>query len=98
MERVEREGVFVQTGDLIYVVGSAITGSGQFWLSDSSTLNEDIVYPLIDGYEIDDYIDCSISEANFILEAIRSGQTVFTVGLFWVDELIRIIKFVIYVN
>jgi hypothetical protein len=98
MERVEREGVFVETGDLIVVVGSAILGSGQIWSEpEYSPLNTDIVW-LLDYYAIIDYIDDSIAEFTFTLEAIRSGETTFAVNLYWACELIRAVKFEIYVN
>ena len=98
ISRLEREGIFLETGDLIIVVGSALAGSGQEWrIPDNSLLNPDIVV-IIDDYEIVDYIDCDVSEFTYTLEAIRSGKTRFDVNLYWNCELLNAVSIDIYVN
>lgn len=98
IQRIEREGIFVQTGDIVTVWGSALSGSGQFWAEPNNTcLDTDILYRL-DAYEIIDYIDPTVSEFTFTFEAIRSGRTKVKVWLYWMNELIRTVEFDVYVN
>lgn len=96
--RIEREGVFLQTGDLLVIFGSALSEAGQVWAEPNNTcLDTDILWPL-DAYEIIDYIDDSVSEFTFVFEAIRSGHSRVELNLYWNDELIRSVSFDVYVN
>lgn len=97
IERLEREGIFVQTGDLIFVTGREDSCAWQEWDTDHHSLDYDIVFPGLD-YDMPLRSEPGSQQNVVILEALSTGATSYDIDLFWGKREVRSVSVIIYVN
>lgn len=101
-ERLEREGVFIQTGDLVFITGFINAGAGQEWVEygfeDLDPRFVDII--LEEDIEMKNECDEPTGEVQTleILKGKNTGRTIYSIALTWNGVLLRRVRFEIFVN
>ncbi|CDW82676.1 UNKNOWN [Stylonychia lemnae] len=98
INRLEREGIFVQTGDLIFVTGRADTCAWQEWDEPhKGPLDYDILFPGLD-YDMPLKSEPGSMQEVVILEALSTGMTTYEINLYWGHKEVRHVSIDVYVN
>lgn len=100
IERVEREGIFLQTSDLLFVTGRENKCAGQEWEEPfwhNNPLDYDILFPGLD-YDMPLITDPHSLQEVVILEAVGNGHTTYEIDLSWGHEVVRRVEIDVYVN
>eukprot|EP00347_Sterkiella_histriomuscorum_P009130 403342405 len=102
VEKYEHQGIFLQTGDLLFVTGREHTFSGQEWEEPGhhcgcGPLDYDILFP---GLDYDMPLRSAPGEFQeiVVLEAVNSGKTQYEIQLSWGKEVIRDVVLDVYVD
>ena len=98
VERIEREGVFLQTGDLLFVTGREFSCALQQWEEPYwSVLDYDVLFPGLD-YDMPLVSAPGHRQEIVVLEAVGSGKTAYEIDLSWGNEIVREVEIVVYVD
>lgn len=100
VEKFEREGVFLQTGDIFFVTGRENKCAGQEWEEPYWThnpLDYDVLYPGLD-YDMPLITDPTARQEIVVLEAVGSGKTTYEIDLWWGREEVRSVSIDVYVD
>ena len=100
VEKLEREGIFLDLGDLLFFTGNANVEAGQMWsiwTCDCSFPDPNILY-LIKAANLE-LADCAYSEGVAVFEGVGVGQTRVDLVLEWgCNNYIRHLSFDVYVG
>lgn len=97
VEKYEREGIFIQEGDMVFVTGRENAAAYQEWEFNECNFDYDILFPSLD-YDIPVISDPGHTQELIVLEAVGTGKTTFDMGLYWGGEEIRNVSLDVYVN
>eukprot|EP00347_Sterkiella_histriomuscorum_P016476 403353033 len=98
VEKYEHEGIFLQTGDLLFVTGRESTCSWQHWDEpDCAPLDYDVLFPGLD-YDMPLITDKGSRQNIVVLEAVGTGQTSYEIQLSWGGEVVRDVNLDVYVD
>jgi hypothetical protein len=101
VRRLEREGIFLQTGDLLFVTGREYTCAGQEWEEPyencENPFDYDILFPGLD-YDMPLRGECGHKQEIVVLEAVGSGETEYDISLYWGGEEVRDVSLRVYVD
>lgn len=97
VEKYEREGIFIQEGDMIFVTGRENALAFQEWEVDESNFDYDILFPSLD-YDIPVISDPGYVQELIVLEGVGTGRTTFDISLYWGGEEVRDVSLDVYVN
>jgi hypothetical protein len=100
VEKYEREGIFLQTGDLLFVTGRENKCAGQEWEEpywEHNPLDYDILFPGLD-YDMPLILDYESRQEIVVLEAVGTGTTVYEIDLYWGHETVREVELKVYVD
>lgn len=99
VEELEREGIFLQTGDLLFVTGREYTYAYQRWDEPKydNPLDYDVLFPGLD-YDMPLISDVGHRQEIVVLEAVGSGKTEYEIDLFWGGEEVRSVELNVYVD
>jgi hypothetical protein len=100
IEKLEREGIFLQTGDLLFVTGRENKCAGQVWDQpywEKNPFDYDILFPGLD-YDMPLILDYTARQEIVVLEAVGSGSTIYEIILFWGREIAREVELKVYVD
>eukprot|EP00347_Sterkiella_histriomuscorum_P000922 403374008 len=100
VEKYEKEGIFLQTGDLLFVTGRENKCAGQEWEEpfwSHNPLDYDILFPGLD-YDMPLITDPRSKQEIVVLEAVGTGRTTYQINLYWGKEAVREVDLDVYVN
>lgn len=99
IEQLEREGIFLQTGDILFVTGRENSCNLQEWEEPryNNPLDYDVLFPGLD-YDMPLISEKGKKQEIVALEAVGSGQTTYEISLWWGREIVRDVKLEIYVD
>jgi hypothetical protein len=95
LEQYEREGVFLEIGDILIVTGREDVSADRLWFFDDCEIWDDEILDLVE--ELYESLSC-FDQAFFIFEALRSGQTRLDFALSWGDVDVRKVSLDVYVG
>eukprot|EP00347_Sterkiella_histriomuscorum_P007849 403347327 len=98
VEKFEHEGIFLQTGDLLFVTGREYTCAWQEWEEPcDSPLDYDVLFPGLD-YDMPLITEPGHRQEIVVLEAVGSGKTTYEIQLSWGKEVVRDVSLDVYVD
>jgi hypothetical protein len=98
VRKFEREGVFLQTGDLLIVTGREFTCALQSWDEPYfGYYDYDVLFPGLD-YDMPLLSAPGYRQEIVILEAVGSGKTNYRIDLTWGYEVVRDVNIDVYVD
>eukprot|EP00347_Sterkiella_histriomuscorum_P016666 403352322 len=100
IDKLEHEGIFLQTGDLLFVTGRENTCAWQNWEEPygyGNPLDYDVLFPRLD-YDMPLITEPKQRQEIVVLEAVGSGQTTYEIQLSWGKEVIRDVSLDVYVD
>lgn len=98
VRRLEREGVFLQRGDLLFVTGREFTAALQNWDEPYYHYYDyDILFPGLD-YDMPLITAPGYRQEIVVLEAVGSGKTNYNIELSWGCEVVRDVSIDVYVD
>ena len=98
VEKVEREGIFLQTGDLLFVTGRENTCAYQEWEEPGDfSYDYDVLFPGLD-YDMPLKTAPGYHQEIIVLEAVGMGQTTYDISLYWGGEAVRDVSIDVYVD
>lgn len=99
VKKAEREGIFLQTGDLLFVTGREYTCALQNWQEPyyNNPLDYDVLFPGLD-YDMPLVSEPGYKQEIVVLEAVGSGKTTYEIDLYWGGEQVREVEVDVYVD
>jgi hypothetical protein len=96
LEEFEREGIFLEVGDILIVTGREDVSADRLWFfDDCEILDEDILDPI--GDPLYEELSC-FDQAFYFFEAVGMGQTRLDFALAWGDVDVRKVSLDVYVG
>ena len=98
INELEREGLFIHEGDMIFVTGRENVAALQEWEEPFLQYPDyDILYPQLD-YDIPVCSDKGFTQELIVLEGVGTGKTRFDISLFWGGLEVRQVSLDVYVG